>query len=81
MEYDEYIKERLNWNIKETLSIGELIDILNNYPKEMKVIITWESLTTTLTKENIYLSKWNTLFLDADGNFYKEDFAKDPKED
>lgn len=66
--------------LKETMNVRELIEMLSLYPKDMKVIITWESTLKSIQKENIYVSKEGHLYLDSDGNFYKEDFAKDPKE-
>ena len=62
------------------MNVGELIEILSLYPQDMKVLITWESTTQALQKQNIYISKEEHLVLDADGNSYKEEFAKDPKE-
>lgn len=67
--------------IQETFSVAELIDLLSKYPKEMKIVITWESTIQGILKRNIYTSKEeNFLFLDADGCFYKQSYAKDPKE-
>ena len=66
--------------LQDTLSVGELLKLLSKYPKKMKVIITWESTLHKIEKENIYESDMGYLFLDADNNFYKKDYAKDVNE-
>lgn len=68
-----YAREKF---IKNTLTVGELIDILNKYPKEMKVMITWESTVNELREEFIYEAKSGTLYLDGESGFYKEEFQK-----
>lgn len=68
------IKESLL--LKDTLTVQELIDILQQYPKDMKVLSTWESTVNSLTKDNIYESLTGSLYLDADNNSYKENFCK-----
>jgi hypothetical protein len=76
----EDLFEREKFLVDETLTVAELIDILKKYPEKTKVIATWESTIKPLKMENIYVSHTNTLYLDADYNFYKNDLAKDPKE-
>jgi hypothetical protein len=66
--------------LDETLNVENLIEILQKYPKNMKVMTTWESTVNSLKKENIYQSITGSLYLDADGNFYKKDFSKNPIE-
>jgi ribosomal protein L21E len=73
------LKEKEEW-LKYTLTVGELIYILNKYPQDMKVMITWESTVHDLKPSNIYEAHTGTLYLDADGDFYKKDYAKDPNE-
>ncbi len=70
LNYEDYL-------LKKTMSISELIDILKTYPKEMKVMFTWESTLKDLRKENIYEAKNGALYLDADNNSYKREFAKE----
>lgn len=74
----DYLKEREKFF--DTLKVGELIEILGKYPKEMRVLITWESTLNEFTRKNIYESVTGTLYLDGDYNFYKQQFAKNPKE-
>ncbi len=71
------MSERLKWAIQNTISVGRLIDILQKYPKEMLVITTWESTLHTLEEENLYESKEGHLYIDADDNFYKKEYAKE----
>lgn len=67
-------------HLEDTLTVKELIDVLKKYPQNMKVMITWESTVNELRKKFVYESITGTLYLDGDYNFYKEDFAKNPKE-
>lgn len=76
----EYLFEKEKWLLDETLNVGSLIELLKKYPKDMKVMTTWESTVHSLKKENIYESITGSLYLDADENFYKEQFSKNPKE-
>ena len=76
----EYIFEREKWLYEETLTVQGLIEILQKYPKDMKIMTTWESTVNSLKKENIYEAITGSLYLDADGNFYKEQFSKNHKE-
>lgn len=47
---------------------------------QVPVVVTWEGITREIDPENIYLAKpdlWGfsvALLIDADRNFYKEDF-------
>lgn len=67
--------------LSRSFNIQELTDFLSKYPKDMKIIITWESTYHEIEKKNIYLSKDKEfLYFDADDNFYKKDFAFDPHE-
>ena len=76
----EYLWEKEKYSKDRSISVEELIKVLQGYPKEMKVMITWESTVNEFKKENIYISVTGTLYFDADGNFYKKDFSKNPKE-
>lgn len=75
MEWDEHEIAKT-----ETLKVGQLIQFLSKYPKEMKVLFTWEGSVQSVDKKNIYQDVLGCLLLDADENFYKGDFAKDPNE-
>ena len=68
--------ERLKWILPDTLSVGQLIEILKRYPPNMPVITTWESTIHGLQEDNIYESKEGNLYIDADYNSYKDEFAK-----
>jgi hypothetical protein len=70
----------LNFSIEGTLDVQGLMELLSKYPPNMKVLFTWESILVELRKENVYLSKKGILYLDADYNSYKRQYAKDPKE-
>lgn len=76
----EYLFEKEKWLYEETLTVEGLIEILQKYPKNMKIMTTWESTVHILKKENIYESITGSLYLDADENFYKEGFSKNSKE-
>lgn len=78
---NEYRLEKEKRLGKRTLTVQELIKILEKYPKEMKIFTTWESTLHSLEKENIYKSSTGSLYLDADQNFYKDDFCCDLEED
>lgn len=73
-------KDRFLYHVERhlgsTLTVSELIGILERYPKDMKVMLTWESTVECLTEENIYEAYTGTLYLDADCNFYKKEFEK-----
>lgn len=75
----EYMEEEEKWSIDKTLSVKDLIEVLEKHPKYMKIFITWESTINPLGKENIYVTSTGRLYFDADGNFYKEDFQKEEK--
>jgi hypothetical protein len=62
--------------IVDTLTVGRLIDILSKYPKQMKVMITWESTVNELKEEWIYEAKTGSLYLDGDAGFYKDEFKR-----
>lgn len=64
------------YDYRKAITVKELNEILKKYPDEMKCIFTWEGITIPIEKENIYISKDESLFFDADGNFYKSRFAK-----
>ena len=47
---------------------------------DVTVVTTWEGITVKIDPSSIYLSKDGSLFIDADGNSYKNEFAVDPSE-
>lgn len=69
------LMEKESW-IGETLTVGELINIPSKYPKEMKVMITWESTINELKEEWVYEAVTGSLYLDGDTGFYKNQFKK-----
>lgn len=73
----EYLNDKEKWIIEKTLSVKNLIELLKQYPPEMKVFSTWESTLHEITKENVYVSVTGNLYIDSDDNFYKEHFAKE----
>ncbi len=76
----DYLEEKEKYLLEDTLTVGGLIDVLSKYPVEMKIMITWESTVNRFEKKNIYLAVTGTLYFDADGNFYKDAFSKNVKE-
>ena len=65
------------------MTISELMAALERRLQkhgDIKVKITWEGITQNIEQDNIYLSKDGSLFIDADHNSYKNDFAVDPSE-
>lgn len=68
-------------SIQESMTVGELVDILSQYPETMKIVTTWESSIQSISPKCIYTSNdGKYLYIDADYCFYKEDFARDPNE-
>lgn len=63
-------------NSEDNLTVRSLIDILLTFPQDMKVCTTWESTINGLEKQNIYVSRFGVLLIDADGNCYKEDYEE-----
>ena len=63
------------------MKLNELIEILQkiqneNQEKEIEVETTWEGIFRNVNEDNIYFHKDGRLLIDADNNFYKEDFQK-----
>lgn len=76
-----YDKKRQKQILNESLTIQELIDILSKYPKDMKIVTTWESTVNPILRRDIYLSKnGKFVYLDADYCSYKQEFAQDANE-
>jgi len=70
----DYLKEKEMYS--ETLNVGQLIDILKKYPRDTKVMTTWESTLHDIKAEFIYIASTGTLYIDADEGFYRKDFEK-----
>ncbi len=70
----------LKWLIDQSMTVGELVDLLSKYPEDMIVLTTWESTVNSLLKREIYVSHDGYLYIDADSGSYKKDFARDPME-
>ncbi len=60
----DYLKEKEEY--LETLTVGQLIEILNKYDKSMKVMTTWEGTINSIQEQFIYTSVTGTLYIDAD---------------
>ncbi len=66
------------------MTIGELKKELSKYPDDYNVQVTWESCVWPIYEDNIYQVPIENVvhrkhmkglvFIDADGNDYKEDF-------
>lgn len=69
-------KEHDEWESQHTMTVGELMDVLSVYPKDMKVLTTWESTIHTIRRQYIYESHTGNLYIDADEAFYRKDFEK-----
>ena len=66
------------------MKISELIETLQARLKkhgDVEVRCTWEGIEAWIEKDGIYLAKNGCLYIDADGNSYKEEFAVDPTEE
>lgn len=70
------MKSQEDYILEEAMTVGELIDILHNYPRDKKVCTTWESTIHPLTRSNIYKGYLGALFLDADSNSYKNQYEE-----
>lgn len=77
-DYDDFLKEREQ--DRETMTVKEVKDLLNKYNDNTKVFITWESTVNSICKREFYIATTGSLYLDADGNYYKREFAKDYSE-
>lgn len=64
------------YQLNETITVGELIEELSKYPLDMKVMSTWESTKNVLRAEDIYYSFLDCVFIDADSGYYKRDYEK-----
>lgn len=65
------------------MKISELIEVLQARLQkhgDVEVVTTWESIQVDIAPQNVYLSTDGRLYIDADGNSYKADFAVDPTE-
>lgn len=70
------LHEREEYRIENTLTVGELIAILQRFDADKKVLITWESTLNELKEEFIYEACTGTLYLDGEGGFYKKYFQR-----
>jgi hypothetical protein len=58
------------------MKIGDVIKILEDYDWEEEVMVTFEGITRYFS---IYQAKDGTVLIDADGDFYKDDFVSGKK--
>ena len=72
------------------MKVSELIETLQARLKkhgDVEIRCTWEGIETFLEKDQIYLAKsgihrsHECLYIDADNNSYKAEFAVDPTEE
>jgi hypothetical protein len=66
------VNEIDEWTLHESITVKDLIELLEKYPKEMKCVFTWESIFRTFKEENLYPGNEQVLLFDADENFYKD---------
>lgn len=65
------------------MQISELITLLQQKLGEhgdREVKITWEGVKRGIGLPDVWLAKDGALYIDADGNFYKDEDAVNPKE-
>ena len=65
------------------MNISQLIEVLRSRMEahgDVEVEITWEGTFHPISPPLIYLSKSGELYIDAENNFYKKEFAVDPLE-
>lgn len=65
------------------MKTSELITVLQARLRkhgDVEVVTTWESIQVSIAPPNVYLSTDGRLYIDADENSYKRDFAADPTE-
>lgn len=59
------------------------VTVLQNKMKkhgDIEVEVTWEGITRSIFTDAIYKSNDGPLYIDADENSYKDEFAVDPAE-
>ena len=57
------------------MKISELIEALRDRKEkhgDVEVEITWESITRSIDNSKVYMSRFDCLLIDADGNRYKK---------
>jgi hypothetical protein len=74
--YDQLLKKISS----ESMTAGQIIELLRKYPKDMMVFTTFGSCVRSIKSSHFYENRDGKLFIDADLNRYKESFAKDPTE-
>ena len=60
------------------MKISEMIDVLESSMQlhgDIGINVTWEGTLHEIDECNIYLSKEGVLYIDADENFYKNEFS------
>jgi hypothetical protein len=58
----------------DTMTVGELIRILQKFPEDIQIACTWESTIRSIDAENIYESKFGCILIDSDFNYYKDSY-------
>jgi hypothetical protein len=66
--------DHLCFLLRETITVGELIEALERFDRKAKVLATWEGIFKSLLKESIYTGNSDLVLIDADDNFYKKRF-------
>jgi len=57
------------------MKVKELIEFLNAFDEDVRVLITWEGIFVDIHPEDIYRSKGGSIILDADNCNYKDDIV------
>lgn len=60
---------------------SELIAELSKYPPDAEALTVWGTGTHKIKSENIYMSDWGELIIDADNNTWKFEFVKQSTQD
>lgn len=63
-------------DVQITCTVKDLINILEKYPSDMKVMTTKERMAHLVAEDCIYESIWGILFISCDGERYKNEFKK-----
>ncbi len=58
------------------MTVAELVEVLRRYPPDTRVQVTWETTVHEIDEDAVYLTPYDGLLIDADGNAYKEWFLK-----
>lgn len=57
------------------MTVNELIKLLWEYNPAAEVDVTWQGRPAGIFAENIYAAKNGVVLIDADNNFYRDDYV------